>query len=139
MSIDSQMKLLRIYQDDPSQAIADITRLRESIDGATAEITRLRAEVEQHKQEALSFHSIGCELSEENDRLRSINAEFLALVRRVHAECWPVEMLYVGGVHGTYRHCIMCTRAADTVEHITHADDCLWLAAEAALKKAGEL
>ena len=78
----------RLYLANPSYAwsetMADGVKEIQRLD---REVTRLRSEVEQHKQEALSFHSIGCELSEDNDRLRSINAELLAVLVSIN-EYW---------------------------------------------------
>lgn len=57
----------------------------------------------------------------------------LVLARRVHAECGPEE-------HGEYHKCKTCLRWAWKRERdiITHKPDCLWLAADALLRKAAQ-
>ena len=70
------------------------------------------------------------DLRRELDRLRTERNALLAIARRVHAECGPElddEGLW---------ECKCWSRHRDK-NQINHDPDCLWLAADAALKKAG--
>lgn len=53
----------------------------------------------------------------------------MAIVRRVHAECGPVD-------HGPLGWYCPCGIGARQKEEIPHQKDCLWLAADA-MKKSG--
>ena len=60
----------------------------------------------------------------------------IALARRVHAECGPIMC---GHGKDLFYDCPSCHESADTVAEIDHKPDCLWLAAEAVLRKAWQL
>lgn len=57
----------------------------------------------------------------------------IAIARRVHAECGPVEYDSVDDPD-IYVACKTCGQAAEKTLPIPHSPDCLWLAAEAVLK-----
>ena len=58
----------------------------------------------------------------------------LAIALRVHAECGPFHLS-----DGAGEFCPSCLETCSLAEQLHHRDDCLWLAAEAAMKKIGEL
>ena len=71
-------------------------------------------------------------LQAELARAYEASDSYLAIVRRVHAEWGPKE---VDGL--AYWEC-SCLSTGPTIEEINHFD-CLWLAADACIKKIGEL
>lgn len=71
-----------------------------------------------------------------NDQLAELT-QLRALARRVHAECGPVYC-QAGREEWWYCPSKHCHITGLTADKIPHAPDCLWLAAEALLAKAGE-
>ena len=73
----------------------------------------------------------------ELERAYAASDSYLALVRRVHAECGPKNLS--GGRFPLITCSCNRTAPTNTSGYIKHSDDCLWLAAEAVLKGVGEL
>ena len=67
----------------------------------------------------------------ELERAYAASDAYLALVRRVHAECGPVRR-YLGVV--PWHRCPSCKTSSVDPIPINHKPDCLWLAADACLK-----
>ena len=69
----------------------------------------------------------------ELERAYAASDSYLALARRVHAECGPSLLCDRAG-----EFCPCCLETVDLKTKLTHKPDCLWLAAEAVLVKSGE-
>lgn len=68
----------------------------------------------------------------ELERAYAVSDAYLTIVRRVHAECGIIEGLKT-------RSCVWCSQYAEKPSEIPHTPDCLWVAAETALNKIGEI
>ena len=69
-------------------------------------------------------------LQAELERAYAASDSYLAIVRRVHAERGPTHL------DSWYQECRSCKNAASGNIEIVHQPDCLWLAADACLRKA---
>jgi hypothetical protein len=75
----------------------------------------------------------------ELERAYAVSDAYLAIVRRVHAECGPAEWKHRMYTDGPVWECKSCLHQAATRAGINHSPDCLWLAAETLLTKEGEI
>ena len=73
----------------------------------------------------------------ELERAYAASDAYLAIVRRVHAECGPVNRSAQNIEYGWL--CLMCHREDKDRAKIYHKPNCLHQAAEAVLRKAGQL
>ncbi len=74
-------------------------------------------------------------LTEQARKLEAERDGFKAVAQRVHAECGPFPTRYSDGAP-----CVMCFQCRSYCrpnEVLSHDPDCLWLAADELLKKAG--
>lgn len=86
-------------------------------------------------------HCVGWEVAKvhapADARLIAAAPDLLAIARRVHAEYGPIERKASLAIWWACK-CGRETRVGQQASDIKHANNCLWLAAEAVLTKAGE-